>query len=290
MTRDKRGFIGRDTFSLQNAPAAGAAVAVLFCVGVAMLPSARLGSALGAQGASAAHLGGAILRTAGFIALLLLALDIGCDSFCFRAPARAWLWCLPFAAVAVNNAPLIGLADGSVTVTASAGACALFAYHCLAVGLMEETAFRGIVLPLLLHAFPQTRRHAFAAVVLSSALFGAAHFVNLFTAPFPAVLAQVGYSFLVGCMCAVTFLVTRNVWAGALLHALYNFCGLIADELGSGQTWDAARIALTVAVGAAAAGYGVFLFRKKARIRQAGILRKKESGTEQEEQGEEKLP
>lgn len=291
MRTGKKGFIGRDTFALGGSPAVGVAAVTLFALGVSALPGERLGSfLLGYGGVTAANLGNALFRVLGAAVLLLLALDLGYGIFGMRGRGRGILLALPFLLVAVNNAPLIGFFTGSVTVQASAGAYLLFALYCSAVGLAEELAFRGIILPLLLGAFPKTRKHTLWAVLLSSAVFGAAHLINLLSSPPLAVLAQVGYSFLIGCMCAVTMLLTRNVWACALLHALYNFCGLIADALGSGQVWSAASIALTAAVGVAAAGYGIFLFVKKVRIQDARMLYDTKSDTEEENHDEEELP
>ncbi|MDE6397835.1 MAG: CPBP family intramembrane metalloprotease, partial [Clostridiales bacterium] len=273
MRTGKNGFIGRDTFALRKSPAVGVTAVALFALGVAALPGDRLGSfLLGHGGVTATNLGNALFRLLGAGILLLLALDLGYGICGVRGRGRGMLLALPFLLVAVNNAPWIGLLTGSVTVQAGAGAYLVFALYCAAVGLAEESAFRGIVLPLLLGAFPKTRKHTLWAVLLSSAIFGAAHLINLLSSPPLAVLAQVGYSFLIGCMCAVTLLLTRSIWACALLHALYDFCGLLADALGSGQVWSAASIALTAAVGAAAAGYGIFLFVKKMRIQEVRLL------------------
>lgn len=260
----KRKRFGRDRFALRRAPVVACLVVLLFTVGIALLPDAKFGKLLcNTSSVSARHLGGAIFRTAGGVLLALLALDLGFSVF--GRSARGLLLSLPFLIVALNNAPWIGLAKGNVTVHASAAQYALFAFYCLAVGFMEETAFRGIVLPLLLRAFPQNRKGVLGAVLLSSALFGTVHAVNFLSGDPLAVLAQIGYSFLIGAMCAVVLLLCRNVAACALLHALFDFCGLLAEDLGSGQIWDAPAIALTAAVGVLAAAYGVFLFWRRTR-------------------------
>ena len=81
-----------------------------------------------------------------------------------------------------------------------------------------------------------------------------------------AVLLQVGYSFLIGSMLAVCAFRGAGVWACALVHAAFNFCGsLIYDGRGFGgfsQVWCWQEIVLTAAVGVCAAAYFVWLLLK----------------------------
>ncbi len=263
----KTRLFGRDRFALRKSPLFGVGVVLLFTAGIVLLPGEKLGKLfMGEGGANARNLGNAIFRLAGFVLLTLLALDLGFRIHGFSGRTRGFLLSLPFLAVAVNNAPIIGLADGSVWVHATASNYAWFGLYCVSVGLLEETVFRGIILPLLLRVFPPTRKGAFWAVISSSALFGALHLINLLSSDPLSVLAQVGYSFLIGAMCAVVMLLCRNVFACAFLHAVYNFGGTVAAEFGNGQIWGAATVALTVTVGVAAAAYGVFALLKKVRL------------------------
>lgn len=256
-------MMGKDRFGLKREPVYGIIVVVLFALGVVLLPGEDIGKLmLSSSGTDARNLGNAIFRTVGFILLVLLALDMGLDIFSFKGRNKGFLLSLPFLIVAVNNAPIAAAALGEVSISASAGSFVIFAFYCVSVGLFEETVFRGIVFPLVLAKAKKTRAGTFWSVVISSAIFGGIHLVNLISsAPLP-VLAQVGYSFLIGAMCAAIMLLTRNIFACAFIHALYDFCGLMADHLGSGMVWSAPSIILTAAVGAAAAVYWAILMRK----------------------------
>lgn len=271
----KRRLFGADRFSLRDSPVFGVAVVLLFTLGIVLLPGEKTGKLFLGEGgtdADAGNLGNAIFRAAGFGLAVLLALDLGLDIFGFAGRGRGFLLALPFVAVAVNNAPLVGFATGKVTVEASAASYVLFAVNCLFVGLFEEIMFRGLILPLVLRKLPRTRKGIFWSVILSSALFGAIHAVNFFSSALLPVVLQIGYSFLVGAMCAMVLLLTRNIFACALLHGGFNFCGLLADELGTGQVWNAVNITLTAVVGVFAAAYGVYILYKRVHTDTADKL------------------
>ncbi len=258
--------IGRDRFNLLDSPVFGVAVVILFALGIVLLPGEKLGALmLGKKGTDAMSLGNAVFRALGFVVLVLLALDLGFGIFGFKGRGKGFLLSLPFVAVAVNNAPLVGLISGEVSVHAGGVSVLLFALYCASVGLFEEIVFRGIVFPLVLRKMGSTRKGIFWSVIISSALFGAIHVVNFFSSAPGAVVLQIGYSFLIGAMCAMVMLLCRNVFACAALHAGFNFAGLIADELGTGQVWNAVNITLTAVVGVLALLYGVFVMVKIVR-------------------------
>lgn len=177
--------------------------------------------------------------------------------------ACAWI-------AAVNNLPIIGFATGAARVTAGIPTILLFAVECAAVGCFEELAFRGFLLPYCAERAKGSgwKHRAFWSALLSSAVFGAVHLVNLFSgASFGAVLMQIGYSFLVGGMCAAVLIATGSVWMCAAVHAVYNFCGTLLSRFGEGIRWDKATVVLTVAVGSAAAVLIVrFLLRADADL------------------------
>lgn len=256
----------KDRFALKESPWFGVFVVILFTLGIVLLPGEKLGALiLGEKGTDARNLGNAIFRATGFAVLVWLAYDLDFDIFGLRGRGRTALFVLPFVIVAVNNLPIVGLIKSQVHIDAGAGSILIFILNCLFVGLFEEIAFRGIVLPLVLMKMSDNRKGIFWSVIISSALFGAIHLVNLLSGNAGPVFLQVGYSFLVGSMCAMVMLFTRNIFACAALHAGFNFCGLIADEFGAGPTWDAASIALTAIVGVIAALYGVWLMFKKTQ-------------------------
>ena len=148
-------------------------------------------------------------------------------------------------AVACNNLPILSLLQGSAYLTASLPDILLFACGCLSVALFEELLFRGLLFPLLLRHFPDTRGGRLLALLLSSAAFALLHLLNL-PAAGPAALLQVGYSFLIGCLTAVLFLLGRGLLLPVLFHALYNFCGMLVPNCGTGLLWDLPTVVLTV--------------------------------------------
>lgn len=155
--------------------------------------------------------------------------------------------------VAVNNLPAVGLLSGNARVSAGEPVILLFALECAAVGCFEELAFRGFLLPYCAERMKQRKKAAFLAALLSSAVFGAVHLVNLFAGGSPgAVAMQIGYSFLIGGLCAAVLLASESVWLCAAVHAVYNFCGTILSRFGEGLRWDSLTVALTVGIGAVA--------------------------------------
>ncbi len=260
MAEEKKIRIGRDSFRLVDAPITGIAVVVLFTLGVIMLPPEWLGDLLTNDPTASPLLGGALLRLFGFGALLWLRFDLGLT---LQKPRFfEWLLVAPFLLIAVNNLPILALAQHNAAVTQPAWVVCVYALWCLAVALIEETAFRGLVLPLTQRALKNKKRRSLWTVLVSSALFGLIHLVNLFSGAVLPVLAQVGYSFLIGCVCAVATLRTRNLFPAVLFHAVYNFCGLLIPTVGEGALWDVPTVVVTAVLAVAAAVYVLWVLLK----------------------------
>ena len=181
---------------------------------------------------------------------------------------------LPALIIAVNNFPILGLKNGTVTVTAEMPRVLLFTMAVIGIGLFEEIAFRGVVFPTLLRRILETLRRkesenpriptetkAFLlSIVLTSAVFGLVHLLNLFVGGSPgAVFLQIGYSFLIGGMCAIVLLKTRCIWIPVLIHAVYDFGGLMFRYLCVGQLWDTPTVILTTVLGILAGIYFIIL-------------------------------
>ena len=253
---------------MRSTPGQSAAILYLLAAGLALLPTQWLGSLFTQNEQIAQSLGLGIVRLVSCAVLLVLAFHMGIRGVWAPAGGKALLFALPALAVAVNNLPVVALAQGTAGVTGTAGAIAAFALECAGVALFEETAFRGIVFPFVLGKTGTGRKGRFRAVVISAALFGALHLVNIIGnwGAAGAVLLQVGYSFLIGSMLAVCTFRGAGVWACALVHAAFNFCGsLIYDGRGFGgfsQVWCPQEIVLTAAVGVCAAAYFVWLLLK----------------------------
>lgn len=189
----------------------------------------------------------------------------------------AFVALLVAAAVAVNNFPIVSLITGDMQIDAPPLRIALFSAACLGIGLFEEFAFRGIVFPTLCdrllpilrkrreasgkpHRLPVETVTAVLSIFLTSAVFGLLHVLNLLSGGSPvAVLMQIGYSFLIGGMCAIVLLYTRSLVFPVLIHAVYDFGGLMDAHIATGTRWDPLTVTLTAVIGVIAATVFVVL-------------------------------
>ena len=60
---------------------------------------------------------------------------------------------------------------------------------------------------------------------------------------------QVGYTFRIGAMCGIVTVKTGNVIISALVHIVYNFCGMLMEYCGKGVMWTWPQITCTAVVG-----------------------------------------
>lgn len=180
-----------------------------------------------------------------FVVTLYLEYDILNPKYVFT---MRFLFILPCIVVAVNNLPIVALWRADAKVTGNAVEIVFFAIECVFVALFEELAFRGVLFLSILKN-RNTTKGLFISIVISSALFGLFHMVNLiYGASIGSVLLQVGYSTLVGCMCAFVLIKTKSIWLSVLVHAVYNFCGQIVPRLGEGEMLNIAEIIITVII------------------------------------------
>lgn len=169
---------------------------------------------------------------------------------------KSLVFVLPCLLVVVNNLPIIALATGAARLVGSPAAVALFALECLFIGIFEEMAFRGVFFLMILEKRRSTKRQIIYSTVISSAVFGGVHLLNLLAgAGAGDVILQMGYSFLIGGMCAVVLLKTKNIWLPVMLHAVYDFCGFLLPSLGEGSWWDTPTIIITAVLALAVAAY-----------------------------------
>lgn len=176
---------------------------------------------------------------------------------------RKVLCILPCWVIAINNFPIIPFALGQACIDSNIPDILLFALQCLFVGIFEELAYRGCVFMLILRSNRGSTSQIFSAVIISSALFGVVHIVNLFAGGGPiATLLQVGYSFLIGAMCCFVLLRTGSIWHCALIHAVYNFCGGLVANYGTGSIWTIPEVILTIVVSLIVAVYVTFALLK----------------------------
>ncbi|MBQ9780060.1 MAG: CPBP family intramembrane metalloprotease [Clostridia bacterium] len=161
---------------------------------------------------------------------------------------KALLFCIPAALVVVNNMPILSMIWGDAYFVHGEPRYILwFSLECLAIGLFEEAAFRGVALLLIAEKRRTTKKGLFMSIVLSSAVFGVIHLANILAGASPgAVILQIGYSFLIGAMCSVVLFKTGNLWLCIILHAVYDFSGNLMPTLGAGTWWDTPTVIFTV--------------------------------------------
>ena len=173
------------------------------------------------------------------------------------------LFCLPAFLVAVNNLPIYSLVKGLACVTSPMWRVALLALECLAVGLFEETCFRGFVFVSFLEKRRGTKWGQLVAIILSSVVFALVHLFNIFMGASPiAVILQLGYSFLIGAMCAVMLMKTGNIWLSVIAHGVFNFSGALIPNCGVGSIWEPFTVAITVIVSVLVAAFYIWMFVK----------------------------
>ncbi len=181
---------------------------------------------------------------------------------------RAWHMAifLPCMLIAINNFPIIPFFSGEAYINTRVLPLLLYALLCLSVGFFEEMAFRGCIFTAVLARLKNKRAGVFWSIVVSSAIFGIIHLLNILNGASPsATILQVGYSFLIGGMCSVILVKTQNIWYCVILHAVYNFAGGAVPQLGGGEIWTIPEIILTVAVSIPVAAYVIFMLARVNR-------------------------
>lgn len=110
----------------------------------------------------------------------------------------------------------------------------LFLFFVFSVGIVEEVVFRGIIFPLLIKNFKNVKKPILKAAILSSFLFSAVHFVNLFSQPenIIGITSQVFFALSIGVFLCGLMIRTENILIPIVIHALVNF------SFGSGELKD----------------------------------------------------
>ena len=190
---------------------------------------------------------------------------------------------LPFFIVVINNFPIVGIIDGSVTFNPNNDFIKWVCYILVVLGgvLIEELTFRGLILPTLYRRYKAKNNSIFLTVFVQSILFGLVHIVNLLAgSSFSAVLMQVGYSFLIGATCGIAFIKTGNFYSAVTLHFIFNFGGLLYDyNMISGNIWSPLSIVLTVIIAILGIIYALYLvfFNKKDKLNEILLLENEEN-------------
>lgn len=197
-----------------------------------------------------------IQQSCGSVAAILILLRL--DIRLFGKPQNL-LYLIPCLIIALDNFQFSAYFNGKMQLVRTAPCdFIIFFIYCILVGLFEETVFRGIVFAVLAGLFSKDRKGFLWTYVSSSLVFGLAHLFNGFSG---AALQQVGYTILTGGVFAFCLIKTKNIFCCALIHGLFNFCGLLFDKQGlaSGVVFDVGTIITMVIVSVLV---GVFVLYK----------------------------
>ena len=231
-----------------------AAIVWLFAVGLTSLPIKDLFVLFIKDGTLALYVSHITVRAALSVAAVFTIKAYGFFGLITsRVKAKGLLLVIPALIVAVNNFPIIGAINGNVMFFGDAEYTALFVVDCLFIGAFEELVFRGVIFPLIFIKFKAKKRAAFIAAAISSAVFAITHLINLFAgAGVVSTLLQVGYSFLIGGLCALSVLKTGSVIPAIIIHFIYDLGGLILVPeycVAQGFQWDTLTIVITSVIG-----------------------------------------
>ncbi len=117
-------------------------------------------------------------------------------------------------AIAIIGAPLKSV-PSEILFAALAG---------LAVGIAEETVFRGVVFNRLREGLDGRRHGLILSALLSSAVFGLLHLLNLTTQPLVTTLMQMYYAFAAGVGFCGIYVLSGTLLLPILLHAIVDVC------------------------------------------------------------------
>lgn len=219
---------------------------ILMSLVAIFLPVGELLRLIGKADDSLALILGACVRFIFSVLFIVMSFKFG-FKLVGKQSARNLFILIPAIIIAVNNFPFITYFGGTAQISDSGYQIFAMVLFCVSVGFFEELAFRGLVLPLVYIKMQDKKYAIFWSICISSALFGAIHLVNLTSGFNPMVFLQIGYSFLIGALCGIVHIKTKNIAFPIIIHAAFD----IAGKLCTGTYWIGASIALTAIVSVA---------------------------------------
>ena len=168
-------------------------------------------------------------------------------------------WSLPCFMVAFVNFPYAALAKGYATFE-RVDLIGLYILYVFGICIMEELVFRGVLLILVKDMCKNSRHAPIYTVAVTALIFSLFHLTNLIRgAGIGDVLLQCLYTFLIGAMLSITMLKLNNIWLCVLIHAIFDFGGLLFQEgMVSGNTWEVVFWVLTIISGLLCAGHVIY--------------------------------
>ena len=143
----------------------------------------------------------------------------------------------------------------------------IYAAETFLAGISGEFLCRGLLFHSILLAKNMNIKKA---AIISSAIFGVIHLLNMIHAPVIDTLALVIFAFGFGVLFAAIYVRCKNLWAVVLLHAFFNFATGAANILTPVEAIPANGVAEAIAaqlpliiVAILAACLGLFMVREK---------------------------
>jgi hypothetical protein len=177
-----------------------------------------------------------LYQITGGLIFVLIMYDVGYKLFRFKKELllSSIIVIIPGFIIAINNFPISAYINDRFFMTEPNSLVYLYFLESFTTAFFEEIIFRGMILFVVLQRVPNTKQGIFKAIVISSAIFGLSHLLNLFgVAGLANTLLQVGYSFLMGMMWAIVFIKTENILYSIVLHATYNYFGYVLFKVGT---------------------------------------------------------
>ncbi|MGL5354518.1 MAG: lysostaphin resistance A-like protein, partial [Clostridium sp.] len=99
----------------------------------------------------------------------------------------------------------------------------------LSTGFFEEILVRGVVLKLFLNKYGKNKKGIYLSVIISSLIFGAAHFDRYITgqSDLMTTLNTIIIAIFLGVSLGAVFLRTKSLWVTIIIHALIDIVGAV---------------------------------------------------------------
>jgi membrane protease YdiL (CAAX protease family) len=167
-----------------------------------------------------------VLSLVGIALLLLAAPALGLRGRLGLGRPRPWRsvllgWPLALLALLVSSEYLLG----EVGLVLAPALLAIRVGLHLFIGFFEELLFRGYVQGFLTRRWGHSYRGILLCMLLTNAIFGVAHLLNLVMGRAEALYAvsNVVYAFAFGVFFSALYVRTGSVWPGSILHGFFNF-------------------------------------------------------------------
>lgn len=190
-----------------------------------------------------------LYQVIGGMVFVVLMYDTGYKLFRFKKELlySSLIVIIPGLIIGFNNFPISAYLNDRFIMNTSQLYVYLYLLQSFTTAFFEEVIFRGIIFFVIIQRLPNTKDGLFKAIIISSAIFGLTHLLNLTAgAGITSTLLQVAYSFLMGMMWAVVFIKTRNILYPIILHGVYNFFGNVLYKTGTViNRYDTATLVIT---------------------------------------------